>query len=165
MWHHSFSLILSLFVLSSPITYMFDHLTLIYRWHVQFSFFFKKIFFPSCISVDKFYWHVFKLIIFSAYFSLLISPPWYLYFCSHNFSTFIGLILIVSIFLLKFPTCSQILHAFSTMSVNKILTLKNPCLIILTYAKSLSLVLLNIFVCWQCVKSSCLFHVLQVFEN
>ena len=120
MLHHSFSLIfLSFSPLFSNYIYVWPFylvlnvacpgflLLFIYLFLNFFSFFFLKFLFSSQISVDKFHWPVFKLIIFSVPSSLLIHPS-YLYFCYHNFSISIGLLLIASVFL----WCSPLVHIF-----------------------------------------------------
>lgn len=107
MLHHSFSLIFFSF---SPL-----FLNYIYVWPFDLDlkvactgfFLLFKVLFSSQISVDKFHWPVFKLIIFSVPSRLLIHPS-YLYFCYHNFSISIGLLLVASVFLL----CSPLVHIF-----------------------------------------------------
>lgn len=92
--------------------------------HVLVSFFFLKFLFSSQISVDKFHWPVFKLIIFSVSSSLLIHPSWYLYFCYHNFSISIGLLLIASVFLWCSPLVHTFFMLFSITSAKNIFPLK-----------------------------------------
>lgn len=105
MLHHSFSLIFFSF---SP---LFSNYIYVWPFYLVLNVacpgFFLKFLFSSLISVDKFHWPIFKLIIFSVPSSLLIHPS-YLYFCYHNFSISIGLLLIASVFL----WCSPLVHIF-----------------------------------------------------
>lgn len=87
--------------------------------HVLVSFFFLKFLFSSQISVDKFHWPVFKLIIFSVPSSLLIPLfllPQLLHFYWASFNSFC--------LSFMFSTCSHIFHAFSITSARNIFPLK-----------------------------------------
>lgn len=116
--------------------YMFKHSVFIHRFHVLFSFLCQcGEILLSCLQINCF--------LFS--FQLSDKPiqiSWFLYF---KFSNSIGLHFLVSFFLLNFPICLHILHAFFTLSLRiDILSYfenKIPSLVILTYMRSFSLIL------------------------